>query len=465
MSLQSGTLASRAILCLGLLVSASCTKDAAPVPIFSLAFPRAQDSVLIGSTIQVVATPRDASGNTLAGRRIQYSSQHTNVAEVDSSGNITGKAAATTTITATSEGKSATLAVNVLTPASRVIVAPVSVDVPIGTIRQLVATPVTAASAALSGRAVTWSSSNPNVATVQPGGQVIAVAVGTVTITAATELERVSTGTPATGSATITVTDPVVSVRMTPNLPQTIRIGNTLQLNAQPLNAQQQPITRAVTWITNNSSVASVSATGLVTGVGLGQTIIVAESEGRQGTLQVTVQPVPVARVDLAPADTVRIFVGGLFQFSFVARDSANNALSLTGRTVNWTSDNFPVVNVNAAGVSQGVSAGVGRISVTVDQVRSNETPVKVSLVPVSTVTVTPNGGQLKVGLVQQMTATLRDSNGNILGNRPITWAVSDTTLATITQAGVLQGVAQGNVTVSATAEGVTGTALITIIP
>ncbi|MGQ0765788.1 MAG: Ig-like domain-containing protein [Gemmatimonadota bacterium] len=465
MSLQSGTLARRWILGLLFLATVSCTKDSAPVPIFTLAFPRAQDSVLIGSTVQVVATARDVNGNTLSGRRIQYSAQHTNVAEVDSAGNITGKAAATTTITATSEGKSTTLAINVLTPATRIIVAPVSSDLPIGTFRQLVATPVTAASAALSGRTVTWSSSNPNIATVQPGGQVIAVSVGTVTITAATELERIATGTAATGLATITVTDPVVSIRMTPNLPQIIRVGSTLQLSAQPLNAQQQPVMRPVTWLSNNNSIATVSQSGLVTGTALGQTIIVAESEGRQGTIQVTVQPVPVARVDLTPSDTVRVFVGGLFQFSFVARDSANNALSLQGRTVSWTSDNFPVVNVNAAGISQGISAGVGRISVTVDQVRSNETPVKVSLVPVSTVTVTPNGGQLAVGFVQQMTATLRDSNGNILGNRPITWAVSDTTLATITQAGVLRGVAQGNVTVSATAEGITGNAQIMIVP
>jgi uncharacterized protein YjdB len=97
--------------------------------------------------------------------------------------------------------------------------------------------------------------------------------------------------------------------------------------------------------------------------------------------------------------------------------------------------------------------------------VTSNVVAVTVALVPVNNITVNPNPGSVKVGNTLQMQAILRDANGNILVGRPIVWTVSDATRATISPAGVLSAIGTGTITVTATSEGVSGTASVTITP
>src|SRR2546423_8774481 len=70
-------------------------------------------SVQIGQTVQLTATPKDASGTPLAGRVVTWASNAPGVATVNGSGLVTGVAAGTATLTATSEGQSGTATVTV----------------------------------------------------------------------------------------------------------------------------------------------------------------------------------------------------------------------------------------------------------------------------------------------------------------------------------------------------------------
>jgi hypothetical protein len=79
-----------------------------PVPVASVDVTPTADTVRAGLTIQLTATPRDADGNALTGRRIDWSSDNETVAEVDATGLVTGLSAGTATITAESEGQSGT---------------------------------------------------------------------------------------------------------------------------------------------------------------------------------------------------------------------------------------------------------------------------------------------------------------------------------------------------------------------
>jgi hypothetical protein len=94
---------------------------------------------------------------------------------------------------------------------------------------------------------------------------------------------------------------PVASVVVTP--PQaTILIGATTQLSAQPRDAGGNGLSRAVVW-SSNGPAASVSATGLVTGVSAGSATVTATSEGVVGTASITVSaPVPVVVNQVDPA-------------------------------------------------------------------------------------------------------------------------------------------------------------------
>jgi len=82
---------------------------------------------------------------------------------------------------------------------------------------------------------------------------------------------------------------PVASVQITPAL-DTVRAGESLLLTATPRDASGNALTgRTIAWVSDDQTVATVDATGLVTGVGNGIATIVATSEGQTDGANVTV--------------------------------------------------------------------------------------------------------------------------------------------------------------------------------
>jgi acid phosphatase len=75
-------------------------------------------SVQVGQTAQLTATPKQASGAPLGGRVVTWSTSDSTVARVSATGLVTGRAAGSATVTATSEGKTGTSAITVPAPSS-----------------------------------------------------------------------------------------------------------------------------------------------------------------------------------------------------------------------------------------------------------------------------------------------------------------------------------------------------------
>src|SRR2546422_1005257 len=67
------------------------------------------------------------------------------------------------------------------------------------------------------------------------------------------------------------------------------------------------------------------------------------------------------------------------------------------------------------------------------------------------------------VGVTVQLTATTKDAAGNVLTGRTVTWATSNPAVATVNFTGLATGVAAGQATITATSEGQSGTAAITV--
>ena len=136
----------------------------------------------------------------------------------------------------------------------------------------------------MAGAIVTWTSSASSVATVNASGLVTGVTEGMVTITA-------SSGS-AHGVAVITVVhapEPVASVEVSPSAETIIR-GATLQLTAEAFDVNGQAVAGAeFSWESNDAEVATVDASGLVTGVAEGTATITASSGSAQGTAVITV--------------------------------------------------------------------------------------------------------------------------------------------------------------------------------
>ena len=155
---------------------------------------------------------------------------------------------------------------------------------------------------------------------------------------------------------------PVASVEVTPS-PASVPVAGTLQLAATLKDAAGAVLTgREITWSSSAVAIATVSQTGLVTGVAEGASVqIAATSEGISGTASVTVQ-VPVASVQVAPA-AASVAVGGTVQLTTTLRDAGGNIL--VGRTVAWTSSDVALASVSPTGLVTGVAQGAATITAT----------------------------------------------------------------------------------------------------
>ncbi|HMH81391.1 MAG TPA: Ig-like domain-containing protein [Gemmatimonadales bacterium] len=81
----------------------------------------------------------------------------------------------------------------------------------------------------------------------------------------------------------------------------------------------------------------------------------------------------------------------------------------------------------------------------------------------VAAVTVDPASADVPVGQTVQLTATLRDTAGNPLSGRTVTWQSSDGGVASVSTSGLVLGLAEGAATITATSEGQSGSSAITV--
>ena len=137
----------------------------------------------------------------------------------------------------------------------------------------------------MAGATVTWTNSANSVATVDASGLVTAAGNGTATITA-------GAGS-ASGSAVVTVMQSVASVEVSPSV-ETIGFGSTLQLTAEAFDENGDAVAGVeFSWQSSDAAVATVDASGLVTGVALGVATITASAGSAQGTAEIMVSPNP----------------------------------------------------------------------------------------------------------------------------------------------------------------------------
>src|SRR5947199_8111088 len=261
-------------------------------------------------------------------------------------------------------------------------------------------------------------------------------------------------------TATVTVAQlPVASVLVTPAV-VSVLIGAGVQLTATPQDANGNALSgRVVNWSTSDAAVATVNGSGVVTGVTAGAATVSATSEGQTGTSAVTVSAVPVASVSVSPA-SASLQTGQTVQLTATPKDASGNPLS--GRAVSWTTSNATVATVSSSGLVTGGAAGSATITAT-SEGQSGTSALTVTNVPVASVTVSPAAATVTVGTTTQLTATPKDANGTALSGRVVTWGTSNAAIATVSASGLARGVAAGRATITATSEGKSGTAAMTV--
>lgn len=245
--------------------------------------------------------------------------------------------------------------------------------------------------------------------------------------------------------------DSVVSVGINPSV-FAMTIGQQQQFRVEVKNAVGVDIPgKTVLWASSDPTKATVTAVGVVTAVATGTATIRATVDGVVAQAPIVVAEVPVSTVLLIPSSTT-VFLGQTVTPRVELRGSSNQLL--TNRFVQWSSSNTNIATVSQLGVVTTVGVGTVTITATSEGKSANMT-LTVAVIPAAQLELTePN--PIVVGRNSQMGLTVRDVDGNSLPltGRSITWTVSNPTVASITNTGVVRGVTTGNVTIGVVVDG-----------
>lgn len=313
--------------------------------------------------------------------------------------------------------------------------------------------------------AVTWSSSVPEIATVDATGKVTAVATSYTGTDGIEHTETIITAQSSNASVfatcTIKVLSSVLITGLTLNKSElALNVGDeeTLTVTGTPSNATN----KTLVWTSSNSDVASVSA-GKVIAASKGTAVIRAEAtdgSGKYVSCVVTVSNIQILNVyldksslDLSEGDTATI----------AATIYPTNA---TTQTLKWTSSNTSVATVDSKGnIIAGATKGYAIITAAATDGSGKFAECVVLSKPKVHVTgITINYGTTLDLLANDSTylkATILPANATVSS---VTWSSSNTSIATIdATTGLLKGVALGTATITATADGKTVTITINV--
>lgn len=250
------------------------------------------------------------------------------------------------------------------------------------------------------------------------------------------------------------------SITIGPASPALTALGATLQLTATVRDQNGGEMASAtVSWSSSNPSTVSVTPGGLITALALGNATLTASSGSASQVATASVAQV-VSSVSVSPAQTT-VVQGRTAQLTATALDA--NANPVPNASFSWGSTTTSVATVDNTGLVRGVAAGAGAITATAGSV-VGQAQVTVVPPPVARVDVTPGQSSINPGGTVQLTATPRDADGNGLSGRSITWQSANPSIASVNSSGLVTGLAGGGpVAITATSEGQTGTAFVSV--
>lgn len=390
-------------------------------------------SILMGDTVALSAVSSDPLDTFI------WTSDLDSTATVDENGVVTGIGSGGVVINAqgTNSGAIGSAVIDVARRAEhRVTVSPSTVTLAVGDAVAL------DGSTTRGGDTLSWSSEDPTIATVNAVGAVTGIAPGTVSVIAqgAEADER--------GVSNVRVVEGRVRVATVRPISVSIPVGESIALTATSRDDAE-----SFSWESNDSAVAVVDESGVVTGVAPGEVEVsaVGMNTGATGRSIIQVVAPVVHQIVLAPT-SAGIEVGETF--SFVATSTRS------GDRIAWSIDEESVATVDQSGVVTGVGPGNAMVTATgLDSAVSGSAAVEVSVAVAQVVEVHPRAASIATGETIALTAESTDALDTF------EWFSSDDAVAEVSQLGIVTGISAGMAEISANGDNSleSGTATITV--
>ena len=277
---------------------------------------------------------------------------------------------------------------------------------------------VTYAPETASVKAVTWSSANERIATVDDNGVVTGMSRGQTTIRA-----TAADGSGKTASFEVTVRQQPTSIQLTSST-DTINVGTNLTVRANVLPENTND--KSVVWNSSDESVAKVNSSGRVTPVGPGECVITCASAGFPqvtATKTITVKQ-PVTSVSFMEKE-VSVHVGSMVTVFWQVQPA-----NATDKSVAFTSRDTSVATVDADGTIHGIKRGSTTITVTAQDGSNRKASIKVNVLqPVEGVHMQNDTVNVGVNESVRATAELEPANAS---NTNMSWTSEDESIATV---------------------------------
>jgi uncharacterized protein YjdB len=255
-----------------------------PASLASIGVNASKTTIEVGETVLLNTVLYDKRGGVLTGYALTWTTDKPAIATVSANGTVLGVAEGTANVTATNGSTHATINILVVRAAiASVQLEPAQLALLVGQKADLTMRVKDRRGGNITGRSISWSAANPLVASVANSGQVTGIATGVTTVTASVEGHAAQSEIKVFWSS-----GPVSRVEISLDA-DTLEIGQTAQATAALFDAQGFRLEgRPVSWHSDNTGVAEVNASGLVTAMAAGGAEIrasVGEVEGEEYVL------------------------------------------------------------------------------------------------------------------------------------------------------------------------------------
>lgn len=418
----------------------ACSQKEEEVAVSSVTISQPTAEMIVGETVRLSATITPSNATD---KDVIWASSKQSVATVDKSGVVTAIAEGASNITASAGGKVGTCVVTV----SKKVIVVSSIELnktELALVEEEEFTLVaTVKPDDATDKTVSWSSSDPSVATVAEG-KVKALKEGTATITAKAGDKS--------SACLVTIAKKVIAVESISLNKETLSLtkgqSETLIATVKPDDATD----KTVTWTTSNSNTVSVD-NGKVTAVGGGRATITAKAGEVEATCEVTVT-VPVSSVTL-DKNTLSLVEG---------EESTLNATvkpdDATDKTVIWTSSNSTIATVENGKVKALKEGSVTITAKTGEKSATCSVTVSKKVVPVSSVSLSQTSLALVEGDETTLTATVKPDDAT---DKTVSWTSNKTDVVSVDQNGKVKALKEGLAIITAKAGDITASCSVEV--